>query len=270
MKQFFLYLLLAFPFFCQAQLFPNVGGFRGNVQKVVEKYYGKEVPSSKKDSGIYKPRKFSGWKETYFLGANSRIVRQVRTFNNKIQSERTYQRTKSAGKIVEREIIRNIGKVNSRTCIEYENFTNAEGLIVKVNQWSVDLKTNKRELFLVETDAEYVQGKLKSFIRHNVSEGGELDKGEKCELVYDAEGRLIRIDRKDLGSELKTVLDYSYNPKGFLDHYSVDLLVGLPVYGKNPKQDIYYKCDKKGNWVKKYRYVNDKKVLEARRTIKYR
>lgn len=63
--------------------------------------------------------------------------------------------------------------------------------------------------------------------------------------IDDAEGRLIRIDRKDLGSELKTVLDYSYNPKEFSISYSVELIRWTSGLWENPKQDIYYKCDKK-------------------------
>lgn len=271
MKLSVIYVLLLVPFICRGQLFPNIVDFHGQIDRVIEKKYGKEFTSSKKDSGVFRPGKYSGWKYIYSFDENSRIARQVNVFLNEVQSESSYQRsTKDDRIIVEREVISFTDLTKPGNCIEYENFINPEGLIVKVNYWSVDLKRNTRELFLVETDAVYLRGKLQSFVRRNVNENGELDTGERCDLIYDGAGRLIRIERKDIETDLKTVLNYSYNPQGFLDHYSVDFLIGLPVYGKNPKQDIYYKCDRHGNWVKKFWLSGGKKLLEARRMIKYK
>lgn len=271
MKLIVLSICLLFSFMCSAQLFPNIVDFHGKVDRITERKYGKEYASAKKDSGIFKPGKYSGWKFIYFFDENSKITKQLNIFLDKVQSESTYQRTKKGDRIVvEREVISYTDLTKPGNCVEYENFINGEGQIVKVNYWSVDLKNNTRELFLIESEARYRQGKLISFVRHNVNEKGEQDTGERCDLIYDGAGRLIRIERNDIETDMKTVLSYSYNPNGFLDHYSVDFMVGMPVWGKNPKQDIYYKCDRQGNWVRKYWYSGKKRLLEARRTIKYK
>lgn len=270
MKLLIIFILFLLPGFVSAQLFPKIVDFHGNITKVTEKRYGKELSPTKKDSGVFKPGKYSGWKYTYLFDENSKIVKQTNTFQDKIQSVYSYQRSKLDNRMIEREIIEKDKNGLGGNAIEYENFTDTEGRIAKVNYWSVDTQKNSRVLFLIELNAEYKLGKLISFMRHNVDETGKMDTGEKCELLYDSAGRLIRIERMDIESNLKTVLDYTYNPMGFLDHYSVDFLVGIPVYGKNPKQDIYYKCDSHGNWVKKYWLADNKKLIEAKRIIKYK
>lgn len=270
MKLIVISIVLLLPFISFGQLFPNVADFQGDVAKVVEKRYGKEYNPWRRDSGSYKPGVYSGWKYIYLFDENSKLVKRTNSFQSKIQTDYTYLRNKAGNRIIEQEIIQNDDKNQSGNMIEYENFTDSDGRITKVNFWAVDQKKNTRELFLVEMNANYKQGKLMSFTRHNVNEKGELDAGEKCELFYDSAGRLIRIERNDIETDLKTVLYYTYNRNGFLDHYSVDFLVGLPVYGKNPKQDIYYKCDTRGNWVRKYWLSGKKKFVEAKRSIKYK
>lgn len=271
MKLFVLYIILFIPTVSFAQLFPNIVDFHGKVDKIIEKKYGKEYSASKKDSGNFKPGKYSGWKYIYAFDDDSKLTRQLNVLQNVVQSESTYQRSKKSDRVViAREVISYTDLTRPSNCVEYENFINTEGQIQKVNYWAVDLKKSTRELFLVEDNAIYQHGKLQSFVRHNVNGKGELDAGEQCNLIYDGLGRLIRIEREDIETELKTVLDYSYNPKGFLDHYSVDFLVGMPGWGKNSKQDIYYKCDRQGNWIRKYWYSGKKRYLEARRTIKYK
>ena len=271
MKLFAYILLFLFAAISRGQLFPNIVDFHGKVEKITEKRYGKELATARKDSGTFKPGRYSGWKYIYTFDENSKITRQLNVFLNKVQSESSWQRNKKGDRIIiEREVISYTDLTRPGNCIEYENFINQDGQIIKVNYWSVDLKQNTRELFLVESDAEYRQGKLQTFVRHNINEKGEPDTGERCDLVYDGAGRLIRIERRDIETDLKTVLNYSYNPNGFLDHYSVDFLVGLPVYGKTTRQDIYYKCDKAGNWTRKYWYSGKKRFLEARRIIKYK
>lgn len=270
MKLIVVSIVILLPFISFGQLFPKVADFHGNIERVTEKRYGKELNPTKKDSGVFKPGKYSGWKYTYLFDENSKLVKRTNSFQNKMLTEYSYLRNKTGDRIIEQEIIENGNKNQPGNIIEYENFTDSNGRIAKVNFWSVDQKKNTRELFLVEMNADYKQGKLMSFTRHNVNERGEMDAGEKCELFYDSDDRLIRIERKDMGSDLKTVLYYTYNSNGFLDHYSVDFLVGLPVYGKNPKQDIYYKCDTRGNWVRKYWLSGTKKLVEAKRIIKYK
>ena len=270
MRTFFTTLFLLLSAVTFGQLFPKVADFHGNIVKVVERRYGKELIPTKKDSGVFKPGKYSGWKFEYFFDENSRLVRRVNTFKGKVYTEYAYQRINSGNFYTEKEIIKRDEFNPASESIEYENFTDENGRIASVNFWAIDRKRNARELFMVEKDPEYNQGRLTSFIRHSVDKQGNLDSGERVELFYDQAGRLIRIERKDINSEFKTVLNYTLTPNGFLDHYSVDFLVGLPIYGRNPKQDIYYKCDKQGNWVRKYWLAGDKRLMEAKRKIKYR
>lgn len=263
-------ILLLAPFIGYSQLFPRVADFHGSIAQITEKRYGKELGVAGKDSGVFKPGKFSGWKFQYFFDEESKLIRRVNLFQKKILTEYAYQRTKTADKLIESEQIIKDANNRSGEAVEYENFLDAEGRIVKVNFYAIDKKKNTRDLFLIEQNAVYQSGKLVSFTRHLVNENGEPDTGEICELRYDKHDNLVQIVRKDIVSELKTILDYSYNEKGFIDHYSVDFMVGLPIYGKNPKQDIYYTCDKQGNWVRKYYLAGKKKYVEARRIIKYR
>lgn len=270
MKLVFIFVWFLLPSITFGQLFPKLPEFRGNIEKVTEKRYGKELYPTKKDSAVFKPGKYSGWKYTYLFDENSKLKSRTNSFQNKVLTEYAYQQIKIGDRIIEREIIEKDDRGNAGDYVEYENFADSDGRITKVNFWAVDQQKNTRELFLIEMNAEYRQGKLISFTRHNVSEKGDVDTGEKCELFYDSADRLIRIERKDIESNLTTKVSYTLNPKGFLDHYSIDFLVGLPVYGKNPKQDIYYKCDKHGNWVKKYRLADKKRLIEAKRSIKYK
>lgn len=269
MKLFVISMLFLMPCFAFGQLFPKLPDFRGNIEKVTEKRYGKALNQDKKDSAVFKPRKYSGRKYTYQFDENSKLKSRSDIFQNKVLTEYTYQRNNQGGRIMEREIVEKDNDGRAGDYVEYENFIDSVGQITKVNYWAFDHRKNARELFMIEMNAEYKQGKLMSFTSHPVNEKGDIDTGEKCELFYDSAGRLIRIDRIDLESNLKTELLYTLEANGFLDHYSIDFLVGLPIYGKNPKQDIYYKCDSHGNWVKKYRITNKKKIIEARRTIKY-
>jgi len=176
---------------------------------------------------------------------------------------------KVENKKIEREIILKNPEGQEGDYTEYENFFNAEGQIEKVNFWAFTAKKNTRELFLVEMDAKYDNGRLLSFMRHNVKEDGSFDSGEKCELFYDFSGQLIRLERKNIELNLKTIIYYSHNSKGFINSYSIDYLVGLRNGQNNQKQDIYFNCDRYGNWVKKYLIYDNKKHLEAKRIIKY-
>ncbi len=263
-------LFLLFSVGSFGQLFPKLPEFKGNIEKVTEKRYGKELNPTKKDSAVFKSGKYSGWKYTYLFDKKSKLKSQINSFHNKVSTEYFYQRKKMSDRITERETIRKDIQGHSGDYIEYENFIDSDGRITKVNYWTADHRKNTRELFMIESNAEYKLGKLISFTRQNVSETGVVDAGERCELFYDSAGRIVKIERNDIGSNLKTELLFTLNANGFLDHYSVDLLVGLPVYGKNPKQDIYYKCDRHGNWVKKYRLSGEKKNIEAKRRIKYK
>ena len=263
-------LFLMFSVGSFGQLFPKLPEFRGNVEKVTEKQYGKEQIPTKKDSSVFKPGKYSGWKYTFLFDENSKLKSRKNSFRNNVLTEYTYQRNKIGDRNIEREIIERDNEGHAGDFVEYENFVDLDGRITKVNYWVGNHQKQTRELFMIEMNAVYKEGKLISFTRHNVNDAGVMDSGERCELFYDSANRIVRIERKDIESDLKTELSYSLNPNGFLDHYSIDLLVGLPVYGKNLTQNIYYKCDSHGNWVKKYTLADQEMIIEAKRKIKYK
>lgn len=253
------------------QLFPKVPDLKGNIEMITEKRYGKEVSSSRQDSTIFRPRKFSGWEYDYLFDANSKLKKLTVKTNGVVSSDYVYERNQVGNRNIEREIIQDNSQDKKGDYIEYESFVNTKGQVEKVNFWSFDARENTLELFLVEENAVYDKNKLTGFIRYNIKENGNYDNGERCSLFYDNYGRLMRIEREDISTNLKTILYYYYNRKGFVSHFSIDYLVGLRNNQNNQKQDIYYKYDQHGNWVKRYYWISDtKKRMEDRRKIKYR
>jgi hypothetical protein len=47
-------------------------------------------------------------------------------------------------------------------------------------------------------------------------------------------------------------------------------MVGLRNDQNKQRQENFFKYDRRGNWTKKYWIVDDKKLLEARRKIRYK
>lgn len=269
MKKFVAYLFLLIPYFVSGQLFPKLPDYNGNVEKVIEKRYGKEVNSAKGDSGVFKPGKFSGWRYIYLFDENSKPVKRTSTFRKQIQAEIFYETNTIGNKKIVREITGKNQSGQSADYVEYENITDSEGKIQEVGFWSFNQQKNKRELFLVEKDVEYNNDQLTSFTRYNINENGEPDSGEKCNLFYDSSGKLIRIERKDNITNFNTNLYYQYNNRGLVNHFSIDYMVGLRNDQNKQQQENYFKYDRRGNWTKKYWMANGKKLLEARRKIKY-
>lgn len=262
-------ILLLLPVFTFAQLFPKVGDFKGNIRKVTERSYGKEMNTYKKDSGVFRPKVFSGWEYIYDFDKQGKLIKRTNRINGALDAAYRYEREDAGNRKIEREIILEDSKNRKGDYIEYENFINAQGQIEKVNYWSYDARENKRELFLVEQNAEYDKDRLISYTRHTVTETGELDSGEKCSLFYNARGWLIRIERQDIVSGFKTILYYNYNRSGSVSHFSIDYLVGLRNDQNTQKQDVYYKYDRKGNWTHRYWVADKKRRLEDKRKIKY-
>lgn len=269
MYKFAAYILILVPGLAFGQLFPKVIDFKGNIERVTEKRYGMEVHSAKGDSGVFKPGKYSGWKYTYLFDKNSTLAERSNEFQGKGNAVYLYWRDTIGNRIIIREIVRDSIQGNRGDYIEYENITDPVGRVEKANFWSYNIQKNLRELFLVDMNAEYDNDKLIVFTRYNVKENGEFDSGEKCNLFYDNSGRLIRIERYDLALNMKTIIYYSYNSKGFIDLYSIDFLVGLRNNQNTQKLDIYFKYDRHGNWVKRYYVIDGKRKLEAKREIKY-
>lgn len=265
-----LILLFLVPVLAFGQLFPKVGDFQGKIRKVTERRYGKEMNIYKNDSGVFRPKAFSGWEYIYEFDNKGNLIRRTNTVNGILDAAYSYEREENAAQIIEREVILDDRKHRKGDYTEYENFLNDRGQIEKVNYWAYGASENKRELFLVEMNAQYDQDRLVSYTRHTVTEKGELDSGEKCSLFYDTAGKLIRMERQDIISGFKTILYYNYNRKGWVSHYVIDYLVGLRNDQNTQKQDVYYKYDRRGNWTHRFWVADKKRRLEDRRKIKYR
>jgi hypothetical protein len=268
MKNILVYFFFLIPFISLGQLFPELPEFRGNIKKVVEKKYGKEFNPWRKDSGSYKPGAFSGWIYTYHFDKNSGLSQRIVTCNGKIQKTYSYLTRIDGNRKIIQEKTKDYLSDQKEYTLEYENFIDQNGKISKVNFREQISPESSKELFMFETDAEYKKNKLTSFIRYNVS-AGDTTSGEKCLLNYDSKGRLKRIDRKDISSGFTTSIQYYFNKKDLVEHYSIDLLTEIQEYGRKQIQDIYFKYDKRGNWTRMYRKSGRKNQLEAKRTIRY-
>ena len=268
MKIFAIYILLLLPGFALGQLFPKVPDFKGNIQKITERRYGKELNATKLDSGVFNPKAFSGWEYVYQF-ENAKLVKQTNMIDGKINADYLYEREELGNRRIEREIVQDNVKEQKGNYIEYESFVNASGQVEKVNFWSFNAMDKSRELFLVEMNAEYTKGRLTAYTRHTILGNGDLDTGEKCSLIYNASDQLIRMERKDIASGLKTVLYYHYNKRGFVNRFSIDYLVGLRKDQNTQRQVINYKYDRRGNWIKRYWIADNKRRLEDKRKIKY-
>lgn len=268
MKKFVVSILLLLPVLAFGQLFPRVPDFTGNIKTITERRYGKELNIYKKDSGVFRPKAFSGWEYVYQF-ENAKLVQRTNTINGEIKADYLYQREEVGNRKIEREIVQDDLNNQKGDYVEFENFINSQGQIEKVNYWAFTAKNNSRELFLVEMDARYVNGKLMGYTRHSITENGNLDSGEKCNLIYDNANRLIRMERKDTPSNFTTILYYQYNRRGFVSSFSIDYLVGLRNDQNTQRQVIHYKYDRHGNWVKRYWISENNRRLEDKRKIKY-
>lgn len=268
MKKFVLSILLLLPVLAFGQLFPKVPDFKGNIHKVTERRYGKELSVYKQDSGVFRPKAFSGWEYVYEFD-KTLLVKRTNRINGVVNAHYLYQRQEIGNRKIEREIIQTNQFGQKGDYIEYENFINSQGQVEKVNFWSFNARDNSRELFLVEMNASYVNGRLMDYTRHMVTDNGEMDRGEQCSLIYDNAGRLVRMERHDAATGFKTILYYQYNRQGLVQRFSVDYLVGLRNDQNPHRQVINYRYDRRGNWVRRY-WISDKnKRLEDKRKIKY-
>lgn len=269
MKIFTVYLLLLIPALTFGQLFPKIPDFNGKVKKVVEKRYGKELAITRKDSGVFKPGAYSGWKYIYLFNKQSELRKRSSLFQGKVKSETIYLTKKSNGVILKRETTRDFQANRKVSILEYENFTDRQGRVTHSNFSEQNAANLPKKLVLFETAAEYNQNKLISFMRHNITQEGDTTSGEKCTLIYSDKGKLEQILRKDISSGFSTSIRYFYNTKGWIDHYSIDLMSEIQEYGREQLQEIYFKCDRRGNWTRMYWKSGKTKQLEAKRTIRY-
>jgi len=270
MKKLAAILIILIPSLAFGQLFPKIPDFKGNIRELTEKRYGRQFDFFGLLKEMYLPGLHSGWTYTYQFDKKSKLIRKTDSYRGKIESEYSYQYDTISNRRIEREISSEKNKTNPGNYIEYENFIDSEGRIEKVISTAFNSKECSREIFLLEQNAEYESGRLAAFIRQNISPNGDAIGTEKCSLFYDSSGQIMRIERKDTDTGLTSILHYSYNEKGFIDHYSIDLLVGLEEYGtKSQSPEIYYDCDKYGNWIKMYWKFGEKPLLKAKRSIEY-
>ncbi|MFA5328674.1 MAG: hypothetical protein WC384_12855 [Prolixibacteraceae bacterium] len=264
------YILLFLPIFSWGQLFPEIPNFKGKIEKIVEIRYGKEDKTLNFLERIFRPAVPSGWEFQYQFDQNSRLKKRTNTFLGEIKAEYEYHTINTEISTIDQEI--NTGENNGQKgdYFEFENFKDPSGKIIKVNYTAYSAKDQLRDLYQVDHDPVYRNGRLISFVRQPVNSNGEMSSGEKCTMFYDSNERLSRFERKDLASGFSTVFNYSYNQAGFIRQLSVDFLVEIQEYGKKDQiQDILYKYDSQGNWIKKYWRSGDKYLLEARRRINY-
>ena len=269
MKKFTFGLLLLVPSLSFGQLFPKTGEFKGDIQKVVEKTYGKDNRNLDPTKSNLKPNTFSGWKYIYTFDRNSNLKKQVSTYMKIMQEENIYQRDTIDNRLIERKINNDSNSPQFGNYLEYEKFIDSSGRIEKVNFWEYDAKTSELTIFLTEENPEYKNKRLMSFTRHLYGEDGTPDLGEKCTLIYNSEGKLEKLIRLDLSSGFSTTIQYKYDSQGFLSIYAIDLLSELQEYKKVQIQNIDYKYDRQGNWIRKYYHSDKKKYIEAKRKIKY-
>lgn len=269
MKIFTVYLLLLIPCLAFGQLFPKIPDFNGNVKKVIEKRYGKELPTVRSDSGAFKPGAYSGWKYLYLFNEKGELQKRISTFQGRARMMSSYETQKSANKIIKREITRNpaTGKVESM--VQYENTTDEKNRIIKADYRVQSAPDKPLELVLFETDAKYRDKQLISFLRHDIRLNGDTASAELCTLKYNNRGNPELLIRKDLSSGISTTIRYYYNGAGWIDHYSIDLMSEIREYGREQIQEIYFKCDRHGNWTRMYWKSGEKKLLEAKRIIRY-
>jgi hypothetical protein len=270
MNKFTLTFLILLPCITFGQLLPKVPDFKGNVKQVTEKRFGKEFNLFGLLKKTHYPRLYSGWKYTFQFNKQSKLISQTNTFHREIESELVYQYDTIGNRRIEREITSTKSKKNKGDYTEYETYQNAERFPEKVISRAFNSKENIKDIFLIEQDAEYSKDKLLSFTRQNISSGVELGSIEKCSLFYNSSGQLIRIERKNLDTDLTTILYYYYDDKGFVDHYSIDYMADLVEYGsKKQLQEVYFKYDNRGNWTKKYWKSGKESRLEAKRKVSY-
>jgi len=270
MKKFATYIFLILPFLSFGQLFPKVGEFRGNIEKVVEIRYGKEGKSLNFLEKIFLPAVLSGWQYIYQFDHNANLVKRTSIFEGTIKEEYTFHRDTTKNVIIEREINTTLNNKQESDYLEYESILDPSGKIIKVTCSAYNSKTKKKELIQIDKDAEYVNNQLMSFLRQSIDSNGNISGEEKISLFYTYSGNLNRLERKDLNSGLSTIINFSYDNARLVIDFSVNFLSELHEYGKKEQnQVILYKYDRNGNWIRKYWKADDKYLLEAKRRIKY-
>ena len=139
-------LIVLFPTISFGQLFPSISDFNGDIEKVVEKRYGKEVYLFNRLTGGYLPRCYSGWKYIYHLDTNGRLERRINKFKRKLQADYIFEYDTIKNRILEREIVNDNVNNHRGSYIEDEYILDSKGKIEKVNIWSFHPSDSLRKI----------------------------------------------------------------------------------------------------------------------------
>lgn len=270
MKKIVLYLLLLLPFGALGQLFPEVPPRRGAVKQITEIELGKEVGTKKSKEPKFKSKVNSGWKYTYQYNQNATLAKKTIAFQGKINATYEYKYDTIDNRLVVRETYTATDTNGPGSSVtEFENFLDENKLLSKVNYWSFSSSDQKWQIFQAEQNARYENGQLVSFSRFQVDDKGDFSGSEDFAILHARSGEITQIERTSLVSGFRTLMKYQYNNRGSIEKSSTDFLADLQEYKKTQIQEVRYKCDRQGNWTKKYLKSGDDWMLSSRRKIKY-
>ena len=290
------FLIILIPKIFFGQLFPSISNFNGEIEKVVEKRFGKEVYLLNRRIGIYLPRCYSGWKYVYYLDTNGKLERRINSFKGKLRADYIYKYDSTKDAIHEREIDNDTVNNHKGNYIEDEYIFDSGGKIEKVNIWSFDSTVGSKKIFIVEKDIQYDSlNNIISYYRHGYDVNGKETIGELYIILYDSLSRVIAVEEKAIDQktivvesenltwtfknvpitepELLKKWTYKYNSIGQLVSYSIKHFGEIYKANSDDGKDfqVFFKYDNKNNWIKMYEQMgNSKKRLEAKRRIKYK
>lgn len=289
-------LIILIPTISFGQLFPSIEYFNGEIEKVVDKQYGKEVYLFNRWTGVYLSRCYSGWKYVYQLDSNGKLESRINSYKGKLRADYIYKYDSTANVAYEREIVNDTVNNNKGNYIEDEYILDLNGKIEKVNIWSFDASDSSKRIFVVEKDINYDSaGNVISYYRHGFDFKGNELTGELYVIHYDSLSRVVAVEEKAIDEKtilvesdnnIQTFEDvpisepellkkwiYKYNSKGQIVTYTIEYYGELYRASSGGGQDykLFFKYDNKNNWTKMYKQLGDsKKSLRAKRRIKYK
>lgn len=299
--------LILIPSISFGQLFPSVSDFNGDITKVIELNYGREIYLFNRWTGINIPRCYSGWKYVYYFDEYKRLNRRVNTFKGKIRADYIYEYDSTENITIEREIVNEPFGNDKGNYVEDEYIFNSNGQIEKVNIWSFHAIDSSKEIIVVEKNIKRDSiNKITSYYRYGFDKDGEEINGVLYVLYYDSLARVIRIEERDIEKKTKSIeFDnqtktlreipnskpeklkqisisksellrqwlYEYNSKGQTILYAINYYGELNKASSNGAKvyKLFFKYDENNNWIKMYKQVGtSKKRLAAKRKIRYR
>ena len=87
-------------------------------------------------------------------------MKRTNTYQGKVIADYSYERKTIDNRTIVRETMKNNQSSSNGDYIEYENFSDPEGKLIKVNFWAHNEQKNNWEIFQVEQNAEYSGNQL--------------------------------------------------------------------------------------------------------------